>query len=81
MDDNSIAILHFRNGAFGSVTTSWTCYGTFLSQTILFCQKGVVKINCDPDFPVIVCHDGGKEEKYSFGCEEYDNSGVIDNYI
>ena len=80
VDDNSIAILHFRDGAFGSVTTSWTCYGTFLSQTTLFCQKGVIKINCDPDFPLIVCHDGGQEEKFTFeSCEN--GSGVIDEFV
>lgn len=80
VDDNSIEILNFKGGAVGTVTTSWTCYGTFLSQTTLFCQKGVMKINCDPDYPLIVYHDGGNEQKFTFERRE-NNSGVIDEFV
>ena len=87
VDDNSVEILTFRNGAFGTVTTSWTCYGTEFNQTNIFCQKGVLKLYSDPQYSLIIVHNDGREEKLALdrmqqnGDEQMASSGVIDEFV
>ena len=87
VDDNSVEILTFRNGAFGTVTTSWTCYGTEFNQTNIFCQKGVLKLYSDPQYSLIIVHSDGREEKLALdrmqqnGDEQMASSGVIDEFV
>ena len=87
VDDNSVEILTFRNGAFGTVTTSWTCYGTEFNQTNIFCQRGVLKLYSDPQYSLIIVHNDGSEEKLALdrmqqnGDEQMASSGVIDEFV
>ena len=86
-DDNSVEILSFRNGAFGTVTTSWTCYGTEYNTTSIFCQKGVLKLYSDPEYSLIIVHADGREEKLALdrmqtnSDEQQASSGVIDEVV
>lgn len=87
VDDNSVEILTFRNGAFGTVTTSWTSYGTEFNQTNIFLTGGVLKLYSDPEYSLIVVHSDGKEEKFALdriqqnGDEQMASSGVIDEFV
>lgn len=87
VDDNSVEIINFKNGAFGTVTTSWTCYGQELNQTNIFCQKGILKLYSDPQYSLIVVHSDGREEKFSLDRiqtnddEQQSSSGVIDEFV
>ncbi len=87
VDDNSVEILTFRNGAFGTVTTSWTCYGTEFNQTNIFCQNGVLKLYSDPQYSLIIVRNDGSEEKLALdriqqnGDEQMASSGVIDEFV
>lgn len=87
VDDNSVEIITFKNGAFGTVTTSWTCYGQELNQTNIFCQKGILKLYSDPQYSLIIVHSDGKEEKFSLDRiqtnddEQQASSGVIDEFV
>ena len=85
VDDNSVEILTFKNGAFGTVTTSWTCYGTEYNQTNIFCSKGVLKLYTDPDYSLIIDYKDGREDKFALDKiqtnSEQTNSGVIDEFV
>ncbi|MGN0905611.1 MAG: Gfo/Idh/MocA family protein, partial [Bullifex sp.] len=87
VDDNSVEILSFKNGAFGTVTTSWTCYGTEFNTTNIFCQKGVLKLYSDPEYSLIIVHADGREEKLALdrmqtnSDEQQASSGVIDEVV
>ena len=87
VDDNSVEILTFRNGAFGTVTTSWTCYGTEFNQTNIFCEKGVLKLYSDPEYSLIIVRSDGREEKLALdriqqnSDEQMASSGVIDEFV
>ena len=87
VDDNSVEILKFKNGAFGTVTTSWTCYGTEFNQTNIFLQKGVLKLYSDPEYSLIIVRDDGSEEKLALdrmqtnSDEQQASSGVIDEFV
>ena len=87
VDDNSVEILKFKNGAFGTVTTSWTCYGTEFNTTNIFLQKGVLKLYSDPEYSLIIVHDDGREEKLALdrmqtnSDAQQSSSGVIDEFV
>ncbi len=87
VDDNSVEILNFRNGAYGTVTTSWTCYGTEFNTTNIFCQNGVLKLYSDPDYSLIIVHNDGTEEKLALdriqtnADKQQASSGVIDEFL
>lgn len=87
VDDNSVEIINFKNGAYGTVTTSWTCYGTEFNTTNIFCQKGVLKLYSDPNYSLIIVHNDGTEEKLALdrmqtnGDEQQASSGVIDEFV
>lgn len=87
VDDNSVEILTFRNGTFGTVTTSWTCYGTEFNQTNIFCQEGVLKLYSDPEYSLIIYHKDGREEKLALdriqtnSDAQQASSGVIDEFV
>lgn len=87
VDDNSVEVLRFKNGAFGTVTTSWTVYGEEVQQTTLFLQKGIMKLYADPDYSLIVVRADGKVDKFQLDViqtnddEQQASSGVIDEFI
>lgn len=85
VDDNSVEILNFRNGAFGTVTTSWTSYGCEFNTTNIFCSKGIIKLYSDPEYSLIIVHQDGKVEKFALDqIQTNDNqtsSGVIDEFV
>lgn len=87
VDDNSVEILKFKNGAFGTVTTSWTCYGTEYNQSNIFCQNGVLKLYSDPEYSLIIDYRDGREEKLSLdriqtnSDKQMATSGVIDEFV
>lgn len=87
VDDNSVEILNFKNGAFGTVTTSWTCYGTEFNTTNIFCQKGILKLYSDPQYSLIIVHDDGTEEKLALdrmqtnSDAQQESSGAIDEFV
>lgn len=87
VDDNSVELLTFKKGAFGTVTTSWTCYGTEFNTTNIFCQKGILKLYSDPEYSLIIVHSDGREEKLALdrmqtnSDSQQASSGVIDEFV
>ncbi|WDU82367.1 hypothetical protein [Caloramator sp. Dgby_cultured_2] len=73
-----------KKGVLGTGTFSWTYYGDEDNNTILYCQKGILKIYDNPEFPIII--DKGKEKVYyrldSIQTNENQTkSGVIDEFV
>ena len=87
VDDNSVEVLRFKGGAFGTVTTSWTVYGEEVQQTTLFLEKGVMKLYSDPNYSLIVVKADGTVDKFQLDViqtnddEQQASSGVIDEFI
>ena len=87
VDDNSVEVLSFKNGAFGTVTTSWTVYGEEVQQTTLFLEKGVMKLYADPQYSLIVVKADGTVDKFQLDViqtnddEQQASSGVIDEFV
>lgn len=87
VDDNSVEVLQFKNGVFGTVTTSWTVYGEEVQQTTLFLEKGIMKLYADPNYSLIVVKADGTVDKFQLDViqtnddEQQASSGVVDEFI
>lgn len=85
VDDNAICIYRMENGAVGTMTASWTCYGAEDNSTILYGTKGVMKIYSDPQHSIVVELKGGEVKYYDIDqIQTNDNqtkSGVIDLFM
>lgn len=85
VDDNANVLLRMRSGAIGSLVASWTYYKGEDNSTVLWCEKGVMKIGTHPDDQVIVELRNGTVEKHKVGAistnDKQESSGVIDAFI
>jgi predicted dehydrogenase len=84
--DNAIVTFKMNHGGvIGSGIFSWTFYGEEDNSTILYFEKGIIRIYDDPKYQVIVTHANGKSEKYETDPiqtnDNQTNSGVIDAFI
>ena len=80
VDDNSVEVLTFRNGVFGTVTTSWTCYGNWFDQATLFCENGIARLYTERGYSLVVTYRDGSEYRLEKTKEEEKNSGVISEF-
>jgi len=67
VDDNATVILRTENGIIGNLVASWTYRGGEDNGTILYCEKGVMRIGYDPQFQVQVTYRNGEKEFYAVG--------------
>lgn len=85
VDDNSIEILEFDDGTYGTVATSWTNYGNENNTTYIYLQKGVMKLYVDPNHPLVIEYQDGQVETFDLGAiqtnDNQTSSGVIDLFI
>jgi UDP-N-acetylglucosamine 3-dehydrogenase len=82
LDDNAFLTLKTNKGVIGSMILSWTNYGAEENYTVLYCQKGVLKLGTDPVYGVIVEYRNGDREMHKVGEMSTNTkqvaSGVID---
>ncbi len=87
VDDNSVEVFRFRNGAMMTVITSWTNYGDEANFTNLLCEHGIIKLYSDPKYALIVVHEDGKIDKYEVGKiqtnddAQQESSGIVDEFV
>jgi len=87
VDDNSVEILTFENGALGTVTTSWTHYGEECNSSSLYCEKGTIKLYHDPKYALQVVYADGTKAHYELDRMQTNDdaqqrtSGVIDQFV
>ena len=87
VDDNSVEVLQFKGGTFGTVTTSWTVYGEEVQVTTLFLEGGIMKLYADPEYSLIVVKKDGTVDKFKLDViqtnddEQQASSGVIDEFV
>jgi predicted dehydrogenase len=84
VEDNALCVLKTAKGAMGNVTASWT-YQKENNSTTIFCEKGVLEIYVDPDFPLVVHYDYKHAEYHKLGKKstnvEQVKSGIVDAFI
>ena len=84
VEDNAVCILRTKKGAMGSVIASWT-YQKENNSTTLYCEKGVVQIYVDPEFPLAVHYDYQNSEYHKLGRKSTNlaqvKSGIVDAFV
>ncbi|MDL2235134.1 Gfo/Idh/MocA family oxidoreductase [Christensenellaceae bacterium OttesenSCG-928-L17] len=87
VDDNSVEILTFKKGTIGTVTTSWTHYGEECNATVLYCEKGIVRLYSDPKYSLQIVYADGTKAHFELDVMQTNedaqqtSSGVIDTFI
>ena len=85
VDDNAICIYKMENGAFGTMTASWTYYGEEDNTTIIYGTKGILRLYDDLKYSVqLIAADGEKTNYEVDQIQTNDNqtaSGVIDLFV
>ncbi len=84
VEDNAICVLRTEKGAFGTMIASWS-YQKEDNSTTIYCQKGVLEIYRDPEFPLVVHYDFQNGEYYKLGKKstnvEQVRSGIVDAFV
>ncbi len=85
VDDNAVCIYEMSNGILGTMTASWTYYGAEDNSTILYGNKGIMRIYDDPAHSIVVTLSDGTKIFYDVeAIQTNDNqtkSGVIDLWM
>ncbi len=85
VDDNAICIYEMSGGTMGTMTASWTYYGAEDNSTILYGEKGIMRIYDDPAHSIVIKLADGTEKVYDVEqIQTNDNqtkSGVIDLWM
>lgn len=83
--DNIVCSLKTKKGRLGTATFSWTYYGEEDNSTIIYCEKGILKIYHSAEYQLEVIHKNGEKVHYKLESiqtnDNQTNSGVIDAFI
>ena len=85
VDDNAVCIYEMADGAFGTMTASWTYYAAEDNSTVLYGTRGEMRIYDDPAHSIVVKLADGTVQTYDVEqIQTNDNqtkSGVIDLWV
>lgn len=85
LEDNASAIFHMKSGVFGTMNVSWTNYGEEDNSTILYGDKGVMKVFGDFADDIVVELRDDTRVKYQVGAISTNTkqlkSGIIDDFV
>lgn len=85
LEDNASAIFHMKSGVFGTMNVSWTNYGEEDNSTIIYGDKGVMKIFGDTADDIVVEMKDDTRVKYQVGAISTNTkqlkSGIIDDFV
>jgi predicted dehydrogenase len=85
VSDNMICLLKTKKNIIGTLAVSWTYYGPEDNSTMLYCEKGIMKLYADPAYAVQISNMDGEETLHKVGQiqtnDRQSNSGVIDSFI
>lgn len=87
VDDNAVFILKTENGIIGTLAASWSYGAKEDNSTIIYGEKGIMRLEDDPDHSLIIHYTNGQTVKENLGGiqtnEEggQDDSGVITRFV
>lgn len=86
VDDTAFLTVRTDAGTIGSITVSWTNYGNYEDNgTTIYCEQGVLSINENPTYPLVVHGRDGTKSFHQTGAVATNarqvKSGVIDAFV
>ncbi len=87
VEDTAFAVLRTEKGALGQMFAGWINPVTCDNDTQIYCERGIIKLNDDPEFTVIVEEKNGNQAFYKTQAMQTNDeggqtaSGVIDEFV
>ena len=85
VDDNAMCIYEMDGGAVGTMTASWTYYGQEDNSTILYGEKGILRIYDNPEYSLEAIMRNGERVLFDLDrIQTNDNqtsTGIVDSFI
>ncbi|KAB8128265.1 Gfo/Idh/MocA family oxidoreductase [Gracilibacillus oryzae] len=87
VDDQAVTILRSENGVIGTLTASWAYKRGEDNSTVIYGEKGNLRLEDDPDYSLIATFTDGSRVNYELGkIQTNDNggqnsSGVVDHFV
>jgi len=82
VDDNAVCLLRMRSGAVGTLTAGWSHNPGCDNSTVLYCEKGILRIDTDPEYNVIVeLADGETQKIKTKAMQTNDEGGQSDSGV
>lgn len=83
--DNIVCSLKTKKGRLGTASFSWTHYGQEDNSTVLYCEKGILKIYNSDAYQLEVLTNNGEKINYELESiqtnDNQTNTGIIDAFI
>lgn len=87
VDDNAVFILRSETGVIGTLTASWSYNTEEDNSTIIYGEKGVIRLEADPKYGLILEYSNGEKVNYALGkIQSNETDGqttthVIDHFV
>ncbi|RDI47993.1 Gfo/Idh/MocA family protein [Falsibacillus pallidus] len=87
VDDNAVCILKTDTGIIGTLAASWSYTAGEDNSTIIYGEKGIIRLEDDPNYSLIVQYKNGETVRYELGKIQSNDeggqqsSGVINHFI
>lgn len=85
VDDNAVFLLKTKSGAIGTMSAAWVYKGEEDNSTIIYGEKGILKLNTDSEFNYIFIDEEGNKEAYKLGKiqtnDAQTSTGTIERFI
>ncbi|MCJ8007718.1 Gfo/Idh/MocA family protein [Lederbergia wuyishanensis] len=86
VDDNAVCVLKSESGIIGTLAASWA-YQKEDNSTVIYGEKGVIRLEDDPEYSLIVHYRNGETKNFDLGKIQSNEEGgqnstrVIENFV
>lgn len=87
VDDNAVCILKTESGIIGTLAASWAYNGSEDNSTIFYAENGIMRLENDPDYSLIIEYKNGNSERHRLGAIQSNAEGkqtstqVIEHFV
>ncbi len=82
VDDNATCILRSESGVIGTMVASWSYVPKEDNSTIIYCEKGIIRLEDHPHYALIVQYENGQTVNYELGkIQSNDEGGQSDSGV
>ncbi|MFY4773654.1 Gfo/Idh/MocA family protein [Metabacillus sp. RGM 3146] len=87
VDDNAVCVMKTESGIIGTLAASWAYTGKEDNSTVIYGEKGILRLEEDPEYSLVAQYANGEVVKYSLGKIQSNeeggqaNSFVVEHFI
>ncbi|MEK3889786.1 Gfo/Idh/MocA family protein [Bacillus sp. FSL K6-3431] len=75
VDDNAVCVLKTESGIIGTLAASWAYTAKEDNSTIIYAEKGILRLEDDPNYSLIVQYKNGSTVNYELGKIQSNDDG------